>query len=84
MNQDDAREIAVAAAREAVERTFEKMGLDTRDPREAQADMAYLRAQRRASERVGSALKAAVYTTVITGVLSMLWIGFRQAFTQGP
>lgn len=84
MNQDDAREIAVAAAREAVERTFEKMGLNTRDPREAQADMAYLRAQRRASERVGSALKAAIYTTVITGVLSMLWIGFKQAFTQGP
>lgn len=83
MTQEDAREIAVAAAREAVERTFEKMGLDTRDPREAQADMAYLRAQRRASERVGSALKAAVYTTVITGVLSMLWIGFKQAFSQG-
>ncbi len=83
MNQDDAREIAMAAAREAVERTFEKMGLDTKDPRGAQADMAYLRAQRRASERVGSALKAAVYTTLITGVLSMLWIGFKQAFSQG-
>ena len=83
MNQDEAREIAIAAAREAVERTFVKMGLDTRDPREAQADMAYLRSQRRASERVGYALKTAVYTTVITGVLSMLWIGFKQAFSQG-
>ena len=83
MTREDAREIAMAAAREAVDRTFEKMGLDTRNPREAQADMAYLRAQRRASERVGSALKAAVYTTVVTGVLSMLWVGVKQAFSQG-
>ncbi|WP_282609476.1 hypothetical protein [Pelagibius sp. Alg239-R121] len=83
MNHDDARAIAAAAAREAVERTFVKMGLDTRDPREAQADMAYLRSQRRASERVGMALRIAIYTTAITGLLSMLWIGFKQAFAQG-
>jgi hypothetical protein len=29
------------------------------------------------------ALKIALYTTAITGLLSMLWIGFRQAFSQG-
>ncbi|TQV80766.1 hypothetical protein [Denitrobaculum tricleocarpae] len=83
MNQADAHEIAAAAAEEAVERTFVRMGLDTRDPREAQADMAYLRTQRKASERVGLALRVAVYTTAITGLLSMLWIGFKQAFSNG-
>ena len=83
MNQSDAQEIAETAAREAVERTFVKMGLDTRDPHEAQADMAYLRTQRKASERVGLALRVALYTTAVTGLLSMLWIGFKQAFTNG-
>jgi hypothetical protein len=83
MSPSEAQAIAAAAAREAVELTFVKMGLDVRDPREAQADMAYLRAQRKASERVGMALKIAFYTTAITGLLSMLWIGFRQAFSQG-
>jgi len=84
MTREEAQGIAKQAAREAVKETFVSMGLDTQDPKEAQADMAFLRKQRKASDRIGWALRMAVYTTVATGLLSMLWVGFKEVLKYPP
>ncbi len=69
-------------ARDIVRATLVELGLNVSDARgvtEAQADFAFLRRQRRASERVSLAVKAAAVTTFIGGLMTVLWLGVKAA-----
>lgn len=69
-------------AREIVRATLVELGLNVSDARgvtEAQADFAFLRRQRRASERVSLVVKAAAVTTFIGGLMTVLWLGVKAA-----
>ena len=73
-----------AEARELVRATLVELGLNVGDARgvtEAQADFAFLRLQRRASERVTLFVKAAAVTTFVGGLMTMLWVGVKAALT---
>ena len=76
MTDDDARKIVRACLRE--------LGVDAADPIETQADFAFLRRQRLASERLGMAAKFALIGVLVSGAAGAMWAGLRLAFQQPP
>ncbi len=76
MTDDDARMIVRA--------TLVELGVDAADPIETQADFAFLRRQRLASERLGLATKFALVGVLVSGAAGALWAGIRLAFQQPP
>lgn len=67
MNDDDARKLVRACLIE--------MGVDVADPIDMQADFAFLRRQRQASEKFGMAVKIALLGALITAAVGGLWAG---------
>jgi hypothetical protein len=49
------------------------------EEREYQADLAWLRRQRKATEDISKWIRMGVITTVLSGVLFLLWEGFKLA-----
>ena len=76
MTDDEARTIVRTCLRE--------LGVDAADPLETQADFAFLRRQRLASERLGIAVKLALIGALVSGAFGALWAGLRLAFQQSP
>lgn len=89
MSNDDIERIAAAAAEAAADRTVRELlttlGVDTSSPQsiiQVQVDLAYLRRQRQASERIAAGVRWAILTTVVTGFLSVAWLGLQAALKQ--
>ncbi len=71
-------------ARRLVRATLTELGLDVSEAHgviEAQRDFAFLRRQRRVSERLGLGLRMAIVTAVVGGALTVLVIAARIALT---
>lgn len=67
------------AAEKGTENALLKLGLDTSDPISMQKDLAFLRSQRETNENIGRNLRRVVLTALVSGVLTMVWLGFQQA-----
>lgn len=76
MTDDEARTIVRTCLRE--------LGIDAADPMETQADFAFLRRQRLASEKLGMAARLALIGVLVSGAAGALWAGIRHAFQQSP
>lgn len=74
MTDDEARRIVRACLRE--------LGIDAAEPLETQADFAFLRRQRLASERLGMAARLALIGVLVSGAAGALWAGIQLAFQQ--
>lgn len=68
ISRDEVSEIAGVAADKAIERVFEKLGIDVGDPFAMQRDFAFVRISRRVVE-------GALAKTMLAGVVGMLAIG---------
>jgi len=76
MTEDEIKSIARHSAITAVDEVFQKLGFDTSEPIEIQADMQAVR-NWRMSQR--TAKKATIYTVVtvlVTGLLALIWNSF--------
>ena len=78
----DTRELVKEAAREAVREMLSTYGFGN-DPQSSQADMAYLRAQRLLSDRLGTGLRFAIIGALVSGALAALWLGIRVMLKSG-
>ncbi len=85
MTHDEIKEIAEVAARAAVSEIFLRMGLaishDT-DIIQIQQDMTWLRNQRTATEELAKWVKRGLVTTVLSGMLYLLWEAFKIALLK--
>lgn len=73
---------AEASARIAVRETFLRLGVaisDDGDIIEGQKDMAWLRKQRLAMEELSIWVKRGIVTTVLSGLLYLMWVALKMA-----
>lgn len=70
--------------REAVDEAFTKMGIDTTNPIEMQADFKHLREWRLSMVAMRTKGMLAIMTIVVSGAAAALWVGFKATLTQGP
>ena len=67
--------------RQTVKEALLELGVDVEDANEMQADLHFLRNQRRGSEQLGIAAKKGAIATAflaIPGVLWLIWEGLKQ------
>lgn len=79
MTDDDARmrEIAREAAAEAVEDVLAKLGINTKNWEEVQADFRHLRSWRQSTETIKRQGIIVATSTFIIGLLGLLWAALR-------
>jgi hypothetical protein len=78
LSRQELEQIASNAADKAVNDVLVKLGLDSANVHESQADFAHLRKQRRAYEQVTTVTTRVVITALVTGFLAALWMGFKE------
>lgn len=78
-----AEDVAEEAAARATERTLKMLGLDAANPLDSQADMAYVRKQRLASEKISAGVRWAIISAFLSGAAATLWVGLKAALTNG-
>jgi hypothetical protein len=66
-----------AIVTKAVTETLVKLGIETGDYKEMQADFTHLRRWRRSVEQAQSYTFKAVVTTIAAGVMGAIWLGFQ-------
>ncbi len=64
---------------EAVEKTLERLGIDTEDPIAMQRDFSHVRAWRESTEAIKRNSFKAVVTILITGIAGALWLGIKDS-----
>lgn len=67
------------AIREEMTDVLSNHGFDVQNPHEVQADMHYIRKQRKASEKIADWVKNSAIVVLITALLGVLWLGIKQA-----
>lgn len=80
MTEPEMERVAKLAAKEAVQETFVRLGIDPNKPFEAQQDMQFLRSVRKSSETIK---KQGIVTTVgimTAGILAALWVTLKGPF----
>jgi hypothetical protein len=65
--------------REEITEVLATHGFDVKNPHESQADMHYVRSQRKASEKIADWVKNSAIVVVVTALLGVLWIGVKSA-----
>lgn len=78
MTKDELRSLI----KETVSDTLTQLGLENRSPMEMQRDFQFLRKMRKGSESVGKAAVVAIVTTLVGGVLALLWLGFKLGLVK--
>jgi len=68
--------------KEAVQETLVQMGLDTSNPIDMQRDFQHLRDWRIAQEALRQKGAFVMVSIIVTGVASLLWIGFKSFINQ--
>lgn len=69
--------------KEAVDEAFTKMGVDTTNPIEMQADFKHLREWRLSMVAMRTKGMLGIMAIVLSGAAAALWVGFKAA-VQGP
>lgn len=82
LSQREVEEIASRAARQAVEETFIRLGIDPTDPIEAQRDMQHLREWRLAVAAIKSKGMLALLGILVSGLAAAVWLGFRELLSR--
>ena len=67
------------ASKQATENILKQMGFDTDNLIEVQQDIAYLRRARESSEQVAMWVKRGAVMTALSGIATILWLGFKIA-----
>lgn len=73
MNEADIRKVVA----ETVSETLLKLGIDTSEPIELQADMLHLRKQRNAVETVKRQSLLTAIGIITTGILGLIWLAVK-------
>jgi hypothetical protein len=73
MTEEDIREVAHEAAREAVRDMMERLGLNPDDYRETQQDFAHLRAWRNSMDNVKRQTMVVSVGIAVAGLLALIW-----------
>jgi hypothetical protein len=81
MSPEEVELIADRAAERAVEKVLGVYGIDTKNPVEAQADMAHLRRWRKAVNKAATTGFLTTLSIIITGALAATWMGIKFALT---
>lgn len=71
------KDVAEAAAEQAVNKTLIAMGLDPAKPFDAQADMIWLRATRERCEGAAGKAFFTVVSLLVVAVVAAFWAGFK-------
>lgn len=74
MTDDDVRKIVAGAVAE----TLIKLGLDTSDPTELQADMLHLRRWRKSVEAASRQTILTTLAVLTTGILGLIWMAVTR------
>lgn len=82
LTRQELEQVATLAAQKTAEALFERLGIDTENVRESQADFAHLRKQRLASEQIGKLAARTLLTIFITGLCSTLVLGLKGFFNH--
>lgn len=77
--EDRINDTAERAAVKAIDGLFMRLGVDTSDPLEMQADFAHLRKWRQSVEQVRSVSIKTAVAVIVTGLLGALWAFFPHA-----
>ncbi|MDP2548899.1 hypothetical protein [Oceanobacter sp. 4_MG-2023] len=82
MNPAELTELVTNAAEQGTNNALARLGFDTNNHLETQADMAFVRQQRKASEQIGRVIRRSVIGLLVTGLISLLTVGIQQALTK--
>jgi len=82
MSKKEFEDLASLVAKKTAEEMLTRLGIDTENTRESQADFLHLRKTRLASEQIGKMAFRVVLTTAITGVLSVVLVSLKEHFTK--
>ena len=77
MTEEEARAIAKAAAGEAVDEAFRRLGVDMADWKEIQRDFAFVRNWRLSGEAIKRQGIVVAVGIVVTGLLALVWTALR-------
>lgn len=64
--------------RESVMEALTSVGIDVSSPTELQADLYFLRRQRRGADEMRSVVRKALLSLVVSGVIFLLWKAFKD------
>jgi len=78
------REELRAIIAEGVEDAFVKLGVQVDDPIAMQRDFQHLRDWRVTQETLRVRGRAVFLGLIVTSILSLLWVGFKDALSQRP
>ena len=85
VTRGEIRQIADRAADRAVERAMDRLGVDRGDHLETQADLHFLRALRKAQQRIGSRIVNTIVYILVTSMVGLLVLGIVTWFHRsGP
>ena len=70
------------AAENGTNSALARLGFDTENHLDTQADMAFLRQQRRASEQVTRVIRRSLIGIAVTGLISLLTVGIQHALDK--
>jgi 2-iminoacetate synthase ThiH len=76
---EELQRLVQEAAERGTKQALVQMGMNMDEPIEAQKDMAFLRAQRKASENMGTVIRRTVLVAALTGLLTIAWLGIQAA-----
>lgn len=79
MTDDEAKSVARAAATEAVDETFRRLGIDVADWKELQRDFAFVRQWRLSGEAIKRQGIIVAVGVLVVGILSLIWTSLRGA-----
>ena len=77
MTEDEARAIAKAAAGEAVDEAFRRLGVDLADWKETQRDFAFIRNWRLSGEAIKRQGIVVAVAVGVTGLLALIWTSLK-------
>jgi hypothetical protein len=77
MREDDIREIVDAAVKKSILEILQSFGLEEDERKELQLDLSHLRRWRKSVEQAQSYTFKIVITTIVTGFLGAVWLGFQ-------
>ena len=78
LTESEVRQIAAAAASQAVVETLVRLGLDTASPMEMQRDMQHLRDWRKTTERIQSHSLLTIVGIIVTGLVGLVVVGLLR------
>ena len=87
VTEAEAKRIAEEAAERAVRKVYAILGTNLDDPvqvRALQQDLVFARQNRVTSQRIGFGVKMLIAVTLVSGVLSLLWLAIANLMHFDP